>query len=260
MISSVRTIRPTNYPHNCFAEIEESLSNSIKDLELKGGGQLILGAALEPRGKYNDNDVIFNLEQAGNNWFTHDYINLLETHEVWDYDLTNIQNLKKIYNINAKYCGIGYHKCLDKICKSASKDIDILFYGSENLRRSWILDTLSKKYRVGRAFQLYGNERDAAIGRSKIVINIHYYNRTSIFEIIRCSYLLSNSICVVSETGTSTDTETKLKDAIKFAEYQDLEKTCEYLLENNSWQLQATNGYNIFRKIKQVDYLKEALK
>jgi hypothetical protein len=55
--------------------------------------------------------------------------------------------------------------------------------------------------RVKTLFGVYGKERDEYIGRSKILLNIHYYT-TMIFEAVRVSYLLNNRCCVVSEESS----------------------------------------------------------
>ena len=63
-------------------------------------------------------------------------------------------------------------------------------YGRPNKRR---LDIIKKLNELGfnSIFleNTYGNKRDNIISKSKIILNIHYYE-ASIFEIVRISYLL----------------------------------------------------------------------
>ena len=45
-------------------------------------------------------------------------------------------------NIEGKLFNIGYQKELNRIKPSTGKDIDVLFYGSINPRRKYIIDKL----------------------------------------------------------------------------------------------------------------------
>jgi hypothetical protein len=121
---------------------------------------------------------------------------------VWDYSQENIEFLKN-QGISARHLPVGYHESLEQIPQAAEKDIDILFFGSLGDRRQAILAKLENtgKARVKTLFGVYGKQRDEFIGRSKILINIHYYS-TKIFEAVRVSYLLNNRCCVVSEESS----------------------------------------------------------
>src|SRR5580658_4511667 len=65
---------------------------------------------------------------------------------------------------------LGYVPELRRIQASKVQNIDVLFYGSLNERRSRILQALKDSgVKVHSAFGVYGKERDALIARSKIV-------------------------------------------------------------------------------------------
>jgi hypothetical protein len=118
--------------------------------------------------------------------------------EVWDYSQENIAFLKA-QGITAKHLPVGYHQGLEQVPLGLPKDIDILFYGSITDRRKAVLDELEAKgAKVKVLFGVYGKERDACIGRSHIILNIHFY-AAKIFEAVRISYLLNNRCCIVSE-------------------------------------------------------------
>ena len=97
----------------------------------------------------------------------------------------NIERLNKEGFFNTSIFEIGYHKKLERIEKQKQKNIDVLMYGSMNERRKKIVDGLKeKKLNVKVLFGIYGAQRDEYISRSKIVLNIHFYN-SQLFEIVR---------------------------------------------------------------------------
>lgn len=51
---------------------------------------------------------------------------------------------------------------------------------------------------------IYGEERDALIARSRVVLNLHQYD-IHIFEQVRVNYLLINGKAVVSEVADDTE-------------------------------------------------------
>jgi hypothetical protein len=118
---------------------------------------------------------------------------------VWDYSQENIDFLDQ-HNITAKLLPLGYHAVLERIPHAAAKDVDILFFGSRGGRRTAVLDSLTAADDIATKllFGAYGLERDAWIGRARIVLNVHFYSAT-IFEAVRVSYLLNNRCCVISE-------------------------------------------------------------
>ena len=70
---------------------------------------------------------------------------------------------------------IGYAPELTRICP-LEENIDVLFYGAVNERRGRALQRMKDRgLRTVVAFGAYGAERDALIARSRIVVNIHYY-------------------------------------------------------------------------------------
>ena len=63
----------------------------------------------------------------------------------WDYSNYNLDYLFKKNNIDGKLFQIGYQKQLDRIISSKNQEIDVLFYGSVNPRRKYIIDKLLQK-------------------------------------------------------------------------------------------------------------------
>jgi len=136
----------------------------------------------------------------------------------------------------------------------------VLFYGSLNERRKEVLEKIqSGGAKVVHAFDCYGETRDALIARSKIVLNLHYYD-AKIFEIARCSYLMANSKCIVSETGKDIQLEDQFKDGICFSSYDNVPGLCLSLLADGKRREEvAKRGFEIFSRMSQAKYLEAVL-
>ena len=204
-----------------------------------------------------ENSIIVNLEQLSNEsvWLNDKYFDLLKRHEVWDYSDVNIFHFNKRDIINIKKINIGYSPCLSTLksldLSNINKDIDVLFYGCMNERRINIYNLLSKNHNINVVFKnnVYGKDRDQLIARSKIVLNVHFYD-SKILEIIRISHLLANNTFVISEDGGDLDINKKeyeyWNDAVIFVKYDNLVDTIiKYLKDDNSRIIQAKKGYEI---------------
>jgi hypothetical protein len=132
-------------------------------------------------------------------WFNEHYLSLLSRYPVLDYSARNRDALEQIGIHHARLLEIGYSAKLSRIPTDREKDIDVLFYGAVSKRRALILEEAKRRgLRLVTLFGVYGEERDAAIARAKVVLNMRQH-RTNIFETVRISYLLANQACVVSE-------------------------------------------------------------
>lgn len=252
----VWVVRPDDYPHSqCFAEVAESISKSL-DIPVwwayppkhMNARAIVLGAhLLPPMFVLPHNSIIYNLEVVGDHLMI-PYLDHMRNATVWDYSLQNIERLKE-YGIEAKHCPIGYHPCLEKIQDNPSKDIDVLFYGSVNQRREKIYRDLAEAgVKVQWAFNFYGKERDDLIARSRIVLNMHYYEDAP-FEIVRCSYLFSNKIPVVSEMGSDWTSEYPFMGGVYFSPYDDLVGNCIKMIRSQDMRDGfAEKGYDLFTK------------
>ena len=182
------------------------------------------------------NYIVFQLEQTTgqdeSKWFSQTYINHMKNAlEIWDYSLINYQNLRKVGIEKVKYVPLQYMRSIDNI-QHQEKDIDILFYGSVNERRQKILDQLTTSgLKTVVKTHVWNEERDNLIARSKIVVNIHYYNN-SILETTRLSYLLSNSCLVVSEKSQDPVLDKWHTPYLKFVCYDQLVETCQQCIDH----------------------------
>ena len=121
---------------------------------------------------------------------------LKDADEVWDYDEENIKVLNMI-RPDVKLHVLKPYKIWPQ---ETDKDIDILFYGTMNDHRRSILTVLQKRYNVKILTSCWdGNELDKWILRSRILLNLHYYNETSLQEQARMIRWIGAPCRIVSE-------------------------------------------------------------
>jgi len=178
--------------------------------------------------------------------------------QVWDYSLSNLAYLQARGYRNVLRIPLGYSARLERINHADVRDIDVLFYGSPNDRREKIInDLLARGAKAEIHFGKYGAERDALIGRAKIVLNIHQFD-SPVLEEARISFLLNNRCFVVSEVGEYDP----YAGGVVYADYNNLADCCmSYLapgMETNRAQI-AERGYANLKTIPTVASLRAAL-
>jgi len=272
-------IKPNKYVHSyAYLEIAELLHYSILELKKKSNitynfidqnpltKNIIFGAHLLTEELINsvpNNTIIFNTEQiecVNDIWKKRIILLVNRGIELWDYSSYNLDFLLKNLNIKGKLFQIGYQKNLKRIVSKNKKEIDVLFYGSINLRRKQIIEKLLKNnIKVKCLFGVYGKERDNWISKSKLVLNLHMYD-SKIFEIIRVFYLLTNGIPVISEVDKNTKFNNQFLDGVKKCTYDEIEKNVIFLLNNDKERLNlATNGMISIQKYPQISFTKSVL-
>jgi len=170
------------------------------------------------------NYIAMQLEQSGvpnTSWFTPLYFKLLNgAHQVWDYSMCNMNNLKRKINVPFCYVPLLYMKHLTRNDRlDVEKDIDVLFIGMMNEKRKKVINNLEKrgiKIYVAKNYDVWGENRHNVFKRSKILLNLHYYDN-AILETARLSYALSLGEClVVSERSSDKLLD---RDYSKFVEF-----------------------------------------
>ncbi|PJG85625.1 hypothetical protein [Conservatibacter flavescens] len=207
-----------------------------------------------------NNVIIFNLEQLNLNdnvpaivQWTKLYAELGKRFEIWDYNGKNLAFWQSI-GVQAKLFEFGYQKELNRIYRPSQaepvlQDIDVLSYGSINDRRRHILNGLIERgLKVKHLFGVYGEERDKWIARSKLVINIHQFSQ-SIFEVVRCSYLMNNGVPIVSEINPTTTIDPRFLNSIAAVPYDQLIDKCVELVNDNL--ARQTLGYQALSNFSQ---------
>ncbi len=243
--ASVTIVEPPGYPHSsAFREIAETvcygLDAQVKKIGINSyiedGLNIICGAHLltpKQMEKLPECSVIYNLEQVGPSSMWGGIKPLLGRFPVWDYSMRNIEAFRAMgFGGAVFHVPIGHRPEMTRIKPAANQDIDVLFYGSINERRKNILEALSREgLRVKTLFGVYGAERDAYIARAKVVLNLHFYE-SSIFELVRVSYLLQNRKAVVAECNENTEIDGDILGAFVPARYERLVHECKALVKD----------------------------
>lgn len=182
----------------------------------------------------NKHLITYNLEQINTDvpWMRQPYFHFMKHTQVWDYHAHNVQKLQQSGIKHARLMPIAYNKFLEDMPKSQAdlpKDIDILFYGLLNQRR---IDMINQLINAGLKVVCTSNgpwsldERNALIERSKIVLNLHYYETQPIFEMARCIVPISKHTTVISERLAQSIIEPHLENCAIWTPPEALVQTC----------------------------------
>jgi hypothetical protein len=270
-------VRPEGYMHSAaFAEVLEAVVCGLRALgadvseavnQLVPGRQpIVFGANLLGEANVDvlpAGTIIYNLEQISesSSWCSPTYLRLLQSCQVWDYSARNIASLVRLgVTVKVKHVPIGYVPELTRITAAPVEDIDVLFYGSMNERRNNVISQLRQAGLNAHAvFGVYGPSRDALIARSKVLLNMHYYE-TNIFELVRVSYLLANRKAVVAECNPGTEVDPDIADAVQLAPYEGLASACAQLVaDSHSRKALSERGFSRMAARDQRAYLAAAL-
>jgi hypothetical protein len=202
--------------------------------------------------------ILYNLDQVSPDspWFQPRLFELFRQYRVWDYSQRNIEELARAGIQGVRHLPLGYVPQLTRIAR-VEEDIDVLFYGCLNARRLQVVTALRDSgLKIAVVFGVYGPERDCLIARSKIVLNMHFYE-AKVFEAVRVSYLLANRRFVVSERGSEAGEESAFSSGLVFADYDGLANACvEYLARPEERQRIAQAGFEIMLGRDMKQYLK----
>jgi predicted O-methyltransferase YrrM len=192
------------------------------------------------------NSILVNLEQR-----SHPHLakvkRLAKGLTVWDFSkstLADWPDAKVVHHLE-----IGYTPNLTRIPRHNNKDIDLFFAGFMTQRRREFLDSLRslnlKMFIAGAA--CYGGVRDEILSRTKLALNIHHDNRDQ-FEIVRCSYLMANSVPVMSEFSSDDEDYLDLTGILR-SDLRAMPELIQSLLSNSfKRDLIAQDGFGEIQK------------
>lgn len=195
--------------------------------------------------------VAYQLEQLfpGSKWANpHTARWLTDVDEIWEYDLSNLAYLRETgFGNKVKYRPMTYCESLRDI-EPREKDIDILFYGYPTPRRLQIVgnimggtwDSRSTIWATG----VSGEKLRELIARTKVVLNVHAFDRDCRQEQVRLFYLVINGACVVSELSPHNE----FGKSIVVAPVPKLGATVNHVLNKGLWEEVGSNAPEVYRK------------
>jgi hypothetical protein len=201
-------------PHygHCFKEIDDA----VRTLEPPPpkGRTVVMNAHnfAAPPGT-----VVFNMEnyetlRAPSRW---------ARHEVWDFSARNVARYPA--SMNVKYVPLGYHPTMKRFDRkpAAARDIDVIFFGSRHPRRTRIFEALrARNLRVVHGIVAHGAERDRYLARSKLALNLQYYER-GVYPTPRAMHLVANGVPMISEEAPEMPEWAKLQPHVPYAKIVD---------------------------------------
>lgn len=234
-------------------------------------GRLIMfntGNMDDPAKQLPDDAILFNTEQIAAASFPRNMMTAYATHRkrvVWDYSKANAEVLRDALGMErVVLCSPGYVSSMTRIESISEEDVDVLFYGAVNARRTEILGAIeSSGLTVKRLYGIYGTERDRWIARSKVVLNLHFgFERGAVFEIFRCSHLWANRKCVVTENGgLDRAIEALAMEGCVYVDKEKIVETCLRLCRGpvSQRRMYANRGFDMFSKIDFSIHVRRAL-
>lgn len=193
-------------------------------------------------------NIVYQLEPlVDTHWHSVEKIikNIEGADEVWDYDLDNIEILRK-YGVDAKFRPCLYTESLRRIQNKEEPEIDVLFYGTLTPYRTKFVhdcidgysftDEMNEKFgkiSFAMGYNFLGERLDNLIANSKIVLNLNPYDGDCRQQQTRIFYALTNNKCVLSQQSSRNyfgncinefTTKTEMIDKIM------------YLIETEKWR------------------------
>jgi hypothetical protein len=268
----ITLVRPQGFLHaEAFREVAETVQFGLRSLGHTAqigenvidpkAINILLGAHLLPPGDVEivpAGSILYNLEQLGRANLSWAFYELARRHQVWDYSLRNMEKWRIVSSLRPPvHVPVGYMPELNRIQAASAQDIDVLFCGSTNQRRSVILTALKGSgVSVHVASGVCGKERDELIARAKIVLLVHACDGKG-FDIIRLSYLLTNAKAVVAECSPDEPTA---NGAFLAVPYDSLAQSCLSLLRSEEHRRKLeTRGFEWFSAQRESEILNRAL-
>lgn len=153
--------------------------------------------------------------------------------QIWDYSEANLPNWRELNpRFPVYYAPVSFAPTLVQAAVAAAEDIDLLYVGSLSARRVDKLSAASSHHSaVVTLSNVWGHQRDAFIGRARVLLNVSHDNpRMNIFEVVRVSYYLANQKAVVCESYPGQQVEADMQATLRFAAADGLGAACDALL------------------------------
>jgi hypothetical protein len=199
--------------------------------------------------------ILYNFEQFSERQIAGTALaQLAQRFQIWDYSAAN---LPRWQDCNPRYAPfhapVSYAPNLTRIAPAAREDLDLLYIGGGGPGRDTKLGEISgdaSRPALVSLCNVWGDTRDAFIGRSKLLLNLSNDNPAlRIFEVVRVSYYLANHKAVVCEDVPGQHVEPDLRSQLLFAPRDQLPGACAALLQDPAERARvAERGFEAFRQ------------
>ena len=172
------------------------------------------------------NYIVYNFEQltTDRKWNESFFEKCRKAKKVLDYSLENIKQFD-LRNISAHHLPFGWCSILEPDYSLDDKDIDLLFLGSLNNNRISTITEINRK-NLGKNFYLHNkcfdDDFEKVVSKSKIGLNIHYYNGKTILELTRIIPFICAGIHVISERSNDLYYDKIFNGIITFCRKEDM--------------------------------------
>jgi hypothetical protein len=181
--------------------------------------------------------ILMQMEQLCSPYITDKYLHsMTEALHVWDFSYYNAAALRRQANLGNAISVIPAFVTASRNTDPDScqvQSIDVLFYGHLNERRDDMLQRLrAANLTVRYEHNVLGEERDALIRQSKVVLNLHYLAEAAL-EVHRINPLLVLGKCIVSEPSIDAQLDTQYSSGIVFAYSTNIVHTVQTLVDDS---------------------------
>lgn len=156
--------------------------------------------------------IVYQCEQWNSGWFDKWYWDIMEgALQIWEFAECNLEKYSANLLHKVTYVPAGLVNG-----RIETKNIDVLFYGAISKHR---LDVINNVRRSGIHIMyksdVYGEQMKAILGRTKVVLNLHFYE-DGYLEAFRINEALSCGCHVVSERNQTAFYPEKYRDLVLF--------------------------------------------
>lgn len=213
--------------------------------------------------------VAFQMEQSvSSRWFKPGYFTKLEqAFAVFEYSLINLEylqgnsikqlGLQQIFYLPIYYFA-DYPRYL-QLPEVVNEEYDVVFYGDvNNQRRKDFIAEISKKHKVKILSEVFGKELFQELYKTKIIINIHYYEG-ALLETTRIYECLSLDRLIISELSSDMTHHSDLDGIVDFVLLGDMtgmSERVDYWLANENLRQQRIldNKTKLSNQVNQFSY------
>ena len=195
--------------------------------------------------------ILYQLEQSNSKWFDKKFYKYLNNAtNIWDFSMKNRLLYNDIPLNKIFYQMVPYYL---ENRPNSTIEYDVFFYGAKNLRREKILNYISKNFNIKIGYGIIGDERDDLIAKSKIILNLHFYNDCAL-ETCRLNEILQYNKIIISENPANSDwyNQSLYADIVDFVEIiNDDLSNIHILIDRIQFYLNDDNYNNKIDIIKQ---------